>query len=169
VGLFAYLFKWLHLLSVIGALGGIFTAWLVLAPALRSGEEAESETAAAVWRRFGIAQGVLWLVILVTGFYNYFTIGPTATGSYHMVAGMKIALALLMFLLAMTAAHPMPGMEGVKRVRASLYLALAVLGILVVGLSVNLNMGRLSGKYLKPPAAAAPAGVPPPVGGAPAP
>src|SRR5689334_8066740 len=99
-----FLNKWLHLLSVTAVFGGIVVAVLVLVPALRpsahnaQGSPAdadqagagESAEARAVWRRFGMVQGILWFVVLATGFYNYYLVSPNVNGHYHMFLGMKM-------------------------------------------------------------------------------
>jgi Predicted integral membrane protein len=140
--------KWLHLLSIIGMLGGTAMAWLVLHPALK--ERADDPDAQAIWRRYGMLQGILWVIVLITGFYNYYIVTPTVTGSYHMFLGMKIMLAILMFVLAMLAAHPAPGLEKLTRNKGPWLAVILVMGIAAVGISAHLNMGRVSGKFKKP-------------------
>lgn len=141
----AFFNKWLHLLSVIGTLGGIAFAWLTLVPALRGSDEAASDTARNLWRRFGISLGVLWLLVLFTGFFNYYIVAPSVIGRYHMFAGMKMGFAILMFLLSMALTHPAPMLANLRRNRGPLLLALIALGVVVVGISAKLNMGRMDG------------------------
>ena len=155
----SFLNKWLHLLSVIGMLGGVAFAWLVLVPALQSGGE-ETEMEKTLWRRFGISLAVFWLIVLLTGFYNYYLISTSTTlivtGTYHMYVGMKMVLAILMFLLSLGLAHPLPALERMRRHRASWLLVILALGIVVVGISARLNIGRVNRSLVKPetPAAA---------------
>lgn len=147
--------KWLHLLSIIGVLGGIMFAWLVLRSdsGATTSDEAD-EGARQRWKRWGIAQAVLWVVVLITGFANYMFVSPNVIGRYHMFVGMKIALALLMFVLALVLAHPMPGMAKLVRNKGNWLTVLIVLGVLVVGISTFLNIGRVKRTLTKPPAAA---------------
>jgi hypothetical protein len=143
-----FLNKWLHLLSMIGMLGGTAVAWFVLNPALRDkGDDADAK---AIWRSYGILQGVLWLIVLVTGFFNYYFVMPTVVGTYHMLLGMKIMLALLMFVLAMLAAHPAPGLEKWTRIKGPWLLVILIMGIIAVGISAHLNINRVNGKLIKP-------------------
>lgn len=146
-----FLNKWLHLMSISGVLGGIIFAWIVLMP-IRKAEGEEGETAALLWRRFGIALGALWAVALLTGFYNFYLVTPQVNGSYQMLLGMKMSLAIIMFLISLAIAHPMPAVARFFRDRRAWLLALLTLGAVVIGLSAHLNLSRLSGKGLKAPA-----------------
>jgi uncharacterized membrane protein len=143
--------KWLHLLSIIGALGGIMFAWIVLRPGSGDAVAEESDEGAKLrWKRWGIAQAVLWVVVLVTGFANYVFVSPNVIGRYHMFAGMKMALALLMFVLVVVIGHPMPAMAKLVRSRAKWLTVLMVLGVIVVGISTYLNIGRVKRTLTRP-------------------
>ena len=147
--LLVFLNKWLHLLSVIGTLGGILFARIVLADGQVKGGTNWSAALAPLWRRFGIALGVLWAIVLLTGTYNYIIVSPKVVGSYHMLAGMKIMLAVLMFLVSMLLVHP-GGAGGKLQANRGPWLAvLLVMGVAVVGISAHLNLSRISGKSLK--------------------
>jgi uncharacterized membrane protein len=142
--------KWLHLLSIIGVLGGIMFAWMVL----RTDSADDSDEGAKLrWKRWGIAQAVLWVVVLATGFANYAFIAPNVIGRYHMFVGMKMALAILMFVLALALAHPMPALAKLVRNRSTWLATLIVLGVIVVGISTYLNIGRVKRTLTKPAAA----------------
>lgn len=157
MGTVAYFNKWLHLLSVIGAFGGIMFAWLVLARGARQTEDAENETMTRLWRAFGISQGIFWTVVLLTGFVNYYIVSASANKTYHALLGGKIALALVMFGLATALSHPAPAFEMLRKARAAWLVALLCLGIVIVGISAHLNMSRISGKGLeRPPGMAVP-------------
>jgi hypothetical protein len=143
-----FLVKWLHLLSMIGMLGGTAVAWFVLHPALK--DRAEDPDARGIWRKYGILQGILWLIVLITGFLNYYFLMPTVVGTYHMLLGMKIMLALLMFVLAMLAAHPAPGLEKWTRNKGPFLAVILLMGVVAVGISAHLNINRVNGKLIKP-------------------
>lgn len=151
-----FLSKWLHLLSITGMLGSLLFSWLVLLPVMRRHAIEEDEPSRAMWRAYGITLGVLWMVILLTGFYNLFVISASVNKVYHTVLGAKIALALLMFGLSMALFHPAPAFAHFRRNRPQWMLTLVVLGAIVVGLSAHLNLSRLSGAALERPAAANP-------------
>ena len=149
--LVTFINKWLHLFSIVGVLGGTAFALLVMAPALR--EEAEdSPLAKGMWRRFGISLAVLWVIVLLTGFINFFMVTPKVNAGYQAIVGIKMMLALLMFVLSMLLAHPTPAMKRFMQNRSTWLLTLTVIGIAILGLSAHLNISRINGTGLKIPA-----------------
>lgn len=152
--------KWLHLMSMIGVLGGIIFAWLSLRKAAKSDDPAAGEFLRPILRTFGISLGVFWIVALLTGFYNYFIVMGSVTGAYHMYAGIKMMLAILMFLISLYMAHPGSGDVPSLKKRFNWLIALIVLGVMIVGISAHLNLSRISGAYIKQPAEALAAPVP---------
>ena len=152
----SFLSKWLHLLSIIGVLGGVMVAYLVLVPALRNGGSEETDTVKAVWKGFGRLVVLLWLVILITGFYNLFTVWPHTTKPYHRFLETKILLTLIMLGISGLLFHPAPRFARFRQNRPTWLLALLILGILAVGLSAHLNLGRVDGTYIKPAASSTP-------------
>jgi hypothetical protein len=154
--LLPFLNKWIHLASMAGVFGGILFAWLVLIPSEADARGAGNENAVrAMWKRFGMPFGVLWLLALVTGFINYGIVSGTVVGRYHMFLGMKMMLAILMFIASMLLAHPMPALERFTSERRPILLGLLTFGVIVLGISGFLNMSRVNGSLLKKPAAAA--------------
>ena len=137
--------KWMHLLSIIGVLGGIMFAWIVM----RSTDGGDGSAVGLAnetrvqWKRWGIAQAVFWVVALATGFANYAFVSTSVAGRYHMFIGMKMTLGILMFLIALAVAHPLPGISKYVRKKSGWLLALIVLGVVIVGLSAHLNMKRV--------------------------
>jgi cytochrome b561 len=127
---------------MIGTLGGLLFARIVLAPS--SPTEAD-EQLAPQWKRFGMSVGALWLVVLITGFINYGFVLTKVSGQYHMLAGIKMLLSLAMFALTLFMAH---GAKNVRR-RGAVLSILVAAGILVVGISAQLNMSRVNGSGLK--------------------
>jgi putative copper export protein len=85
--------------------GGLFYLRMIVAPRLRASDAGASNDPWFAGRRGAWAMwvGIATLVLLATGFFNYFRIKnthePLAT-SYHMIAGIKILLALVVFVLA---------------------------------------------------------------------
>lgn len=150
----AFFNKWLHLLCIIGMLGGTAFAWFVLYPAFK--DHPDTPDAKAIWRKYGIMQGALWVIILLTGFFNQHIVTPGVTGKYQMFLGMKITLAILMFILAMIAAHPAPGLEKWTKNKGPWLAVILLMGIVAVGISAHLNMGRVSGEFKKPASEATP-------------
>lgn len=146
----AFFNKWLHLLSIIGTLGGIFFALIVLAP--EKTEPGDDGRTRALWKRFGIAFGALWLIVLATGFYNLVLVSPKVNSEYQKILGMKMGLALLMFFLSLLIAHPIPALARFfqnNRTRKTWLGLLLVMGIVIVGISAHLNISRVNGTGLK--------------------
>jgi putative copper export protein len=144
----AFVNKWLHLGSMVGMLGGLAFGLLVLAPGLRA--NADEELAKSLWKRFGITVGILWIVVLATGFLNMYLVTPSVNGKYQMFLGMKMALAIVMFVGTMLLAHPAPGLSKLTSNRGSWLSILVILGAVVLGLSAFLNISRINGTGLKP-------------------
>jgi predicted MFS family arabinose efflux permease len=163
--LVAFLNKWIHLLSVITVLGGTAVMCLSVLPVLQADGSEEGDAARRIWRGFGILMGIAWLLVLGTGFFNLFLVSANVNKGYHMVVGMKMALALLMFGLAMIISHPLPALSGIQRNRTPILMVIIALGVVIVGMSANLNLSRISGKGLD---AAKPQAPPPAVTSPPA-
>ena len=143
-----FLNKWLHLLSICAVMGGTFFAWLILSHATSNDTEAESQFMKPLWSRFGISLAIFWVLALGTGFLNVWFVSPHVNGMYQLVLGMKIMLALLMFILTLALSHPLPAFKGIKQKRASWWAGLTLLGMAVVGISAHLNITRINGKGL---------------------
>jgi len=152
VDVLKFVSKWLHLLSIISVFGSLIFAWLVMVPVMRKHAIEEEEPSRAIWKTLGISLGILWLVILLTGFFNVYVVSASVGKAYHTFLGAKIALALLMLGLSMAMFHPAPAFAQFRRNRPQWLLALVVLGAIVVGLSAHLNLSRLSGAALERPA-----------------
>jgi putative copper export protein len=151
--LITFVNKWLHLLSIIATTGGVLTMLFVVIPALGPETEEPSDRAKAIFRRYGIVSGFLWLVVIITGFVNFFIVSPHASKGYHMYLGMKTVLALFMFGVAMYMGHPSKK-PGAGRNRTQLLTILAILTVIVVGLSACLNISRINGSGIDKPAVA---------------
>ncbi|HXG23066.1 MAG TPA: hypothetical protein VNJ09_00820 [Chthonomonadales bacterium] len=141
----AFVNKWIHLLSVIGAIGAIAFARLALVPALQGQAEEQDSISKALLRRFGILLAIYWLLILLTGFINLFLVWPQTTQAYHRILEGKVLLAFIMFVLSMFLVHPSPAYARFRQKRATWLIVLLVLGIVVVGLSAHLNIARVTG------------------------
>lgn len=146
-----FLFKWLHLVSVIGVLGTAICLRFVISPAL---QEADSEVGKRLFRYAGRISGILWGVILLTGLFNLFQISAEVNKGYHMAIGVKITLALFMLGVTTVLSHPSPRFAALQENRSTLLSAVLILGVLIVGLSAHLNISRITGTGLDKPVAA---------------
>ncbi len=141
--------KWVHLVSIITALGLTLFQYLVLLPVLRRVQGVPEELVKTLQRRAGMVIGIAWVLIWVTGIYNLVVIVPTVKPNYHMVLGAKILLVLVLFFISTALSHPSLAFEGIQRNRARWVALAAWLGIVIVVLSVSMNMMRLKGTALK--------------------
>ena len=92
----------LHVLGSIVLLGGIFYLLAVVAPrAATSGKNADAWFAGnrAAWAKW---VGIATTVLLITGLFNFYMIVTTnqIATSYHMLGGLKILVALVLFFFA---------------------------------------------------------------------
>lgn len=95
--------RWLHVGTAIVLLGGTAYIRFVLLPAAKElPEEAHQQLRELTrnrWKKF-VHAGIL--LLLLTGFYNYFRAEPADLfrKQYHMLVGMKILIALVLFFVA---------------------------------------------------------------------
>lgn len=141
--------KWVHVLSIVTAVGFTLFQYLVLQPVLRRTQGASEELVQALQRRAGILLGVAWVLIWVTGIYNIVVVIPTVKPNYHMVLGAKLLLVLVLFFISTALSHPSLAFEGIRRNRSRWVAFAAWLGIVIVVLSATMNMMRLKGVALK--------------------
>jgi len=154
------LFRWMHILAAITAVGGTIFMRLALVPAVRvlSDEEHAKlrEALRSKWARW-VHLSIAFL--LLSGFYNYLVINAAKNDFpkfYHPVAGTKILLALAIFFIA---SMLMGRSEAAQRFRQkapfwlSVNMTLAVIVVLMSGL-LKTSHGR---KPAEPAAALQPA------------
>ncbi|MBI2827163.1 MAG: hypothetical protein HYX69_21030 [Planctomycetia bacterium] len=101
--LLALLFRWMHILASITAVGGSIFMWAAVLPAAASLSDAERTVLAdgirSRWAKW-VAGAILFL--LVSGLYSFFTLNAQSKlpPAYHMLFGIKFVLALGVFALA---------------------------------------------------------------------
>lgn len=99
------LFRWLHILAAIVAVGGTFFLRFVLLPSAQDALSAEQHAAlrAGLIRRWKIVVMVCITALLVSGVYNFvFTALPKGRvhPAYHPLFGVKFLAALGVFFIA---------------------------------------------------------------------
>lgn len=150
-------FRWLHILAAITAVGGSIFARFVVFPALDPLPADERSKLHAVMRGYWgkiVAAAIGFL--LVSGLYNFMiTVSQFRVPSwYHMVFGVKFLLAMAIFAIASLLVGRSPAAEALRK-NARLWLNLNIaLAVLVVCLS---GLLRTAVKTPKEPIAAAPA------------
>lgn len=160
-------FRWMHVLAAIVAVGGIIFQRFMVLPALDELPEAEQARVAdvirgrwAMWVRAAIA------FLLISGLYNFLFVAHRRyelPPLYHALFGIKFLLALVIFTLASF----LTGRSGVAQrfvAAARFWLTVnLVLAVAVVGISGVLRGLPRQPKTVEPAAAVSPDG-PAPVG-----
>jgi uncharacterized membrane protein len=149
----------LHILGAIILVGGLFYQRFVVAPSAA----AENRTDVDSWfggRRAAWAKwvGIAALLLIVTGLFNYFEITKAyeLASSYHMIAGIKILVALVFIFLASLLAGRSPLAEQLRE-RMTYWITVCLLvGILVVILGSVLRSWPHTPKSLAGPELVAP-------------
>jgi uncharacterized membrane protein len=144
----------LHILGAIILVGGLFYLWAVVTPsvppdAARADEQFGGRRAAwAMW------VGIASLLLLVPGLWNYWQMiqmHEKLAGSYHMIAGIKILLGLVLFFVAALVAGRSPAAQSLRRkLRFWLTLCL-IIGILTAALGSVLRTFPRTPKLDAPP------------------
>ncbi len=134
----------LHILFAMLLLGGaMFTRFALLPAAAELPEDIHTslkERIANRWRKF-VMLGIA--VLLATGFYNYLKVtNPLHAGDkiYGMLMGMKILLALVMFVLASGLAGRSKMFAFMRKDAATWLLVLILLGSVVTGMASFLKI-----------------------------
>lgn len=147
----AIVVRWVHLLSVVVAVGGMIFMRFVLMPSAQAvlTPEVRTElhaTLVARWKRFVHVSIVL---LIITGSFNfYITIQDGVEAiPYHPIFGVKLILAFGVFFLASALSGSSPGFAAIRKnsKKWSLVLiALAVLAIMLSGVLKAVHVASLT-------------------------
>jgi len=140
-----------HILAAVTLGGGIFYLCGVQLPAFGEADTPDEQLRQALRRRWARLVMLTTVVLLLSGFYNYFVvIGAARAGTvelapfYHPLIGTKIILAMVVFFLAAILSGRSPAAE---RFQANMKLwmnVLVVAVLLVIGLASVLKVaGRV--------------------------
>ena len=128
----------IHVGTVITLIGGsAFTLFVLMPSAKQLTEEAHDQLAAAVksrWKRF-VHIGVL--LILISGFYNYFQAIPNHNGDglYHALIGTKILLAFVVFFIAAALVGKSPKLEPIRQNKKKWLTILLLIATTIIAIS----------------------------------
>ncbi len=135
----AVVFRWMHILAAITAVGGTIFMRLALLPASEGlTEDARRSLHDSVRARWVIPLNASILFLLVSGFYNFFMMvrDYTVPGSYHALFGIKFLLAMAIFFIASMLVGRSAASERFRQNRRrwlSLNVALAVVLVCISG------------------------------------
>jgi uncharacterized membrane protein len=132
--------RWVHILAAVIAIGGLFNMRFVLMPAVREAlsDEEHQRLRKSVMSRWSRIVNIAIGVLLLTGFYNFFTIGlEKSQGApiYSMLFGIKFLLALAVFFISSALVGKAKVFDGM-RAKAGMWMTINVmLAFLVILLS----------------------------------
>ena len=139
-----FLSRTAHVLTAIILLGGSIFIRFVMMPAAAKLPDAEHNEfrgrIMGTWR-FVVSAGIALLI--VTGFYNYLVVALPAhkgDGPYHMLMGIKMLLALVVFFLASALTGRSKALEFIRRENRRWLLILVLLAIAVVVIASYLKV-----------------------------
>ena len=138
-------FQWLHVLAAVLAIGGVFFMRFILCPSLKSlpPEQAnvQPQVLQTVMRRFKMVIHASVAVLILTGVYRIIQILPLIKDwkSYHMLLGIKILFALVLFTIAIGLTLPGAQPNYFQRNRDKWLFINFILGALVILLSATLR------------------------------
>ncbi|HVU89189.1 MAG TPA: hypothetical protein VHD36_17825 [Pirellulales bacterium] len=156
------LFRWMHILPAIIAVGATVFMRVALVPALGELPDAERqrfhEAIRARWSKW--VMGCITF-LLISGFYNFFTLNAKYQFPklYHPLFGIKVLLALAIFAIASILAGRSSTAQRVRKnpkPLLNLNIALAVLLVCISGVMRNITMNSPLKASTTPAAAAAP-------------
>jgi uncharacterized membrane protein len=139
--------RWLHVGTAIVLLGGAAFQRFALLPAAQSlPDDAHQNLRAEVvrrWKRF-VTIGIL--ILLGTGFYNWFQTSkaPGFKSTYEMLIGIKFLLALGVFFIASVLVGRSPKFESWRKNAGSTLGVLLMLGFVIVLISGYIKVAHQS-------------------------
>ena len=144
----------LHILSASSSLGGLFYLRMIVAPRLRASDTGAGAGAdpwfagrRAAWAKW---VGIATLALLATGLFNYIQMikmHEKLATSYHMIAGIKMLLALVVFALA----APVSGRSALaERFRENMKFWLSVCLLTAIAVVILGSVLRSYPRELKP-------------------
>jgi uncharacterized membrane protein len=134
--------QWIHVSAAVVGVGGIAFLVAILFPAMRRVEPGQREVVLRdVLTRFRWATWSVILLLIVSGIYNMSLVWEAPWGIYWKMLTVKIALALVVFLIALCLTVPLKTLNWF-RVRQEKWLAIALgLAMVVILISAYLRRG----------------------------
>lgn len=147
--------RWIHLVSIIVAIGGTAFIGIVFLPAVQrvvSGETL-ANLRESVRSRWMMVVHVCLVLILISGGYNFYVNGILAKpgGKYHMIFGIKLLLVFVLFFLAIALTGRSEALAAIRAKSNRWIKVVLLLAAIIVALSVMLGYTA----RLFPPEAAA--------------
>ncbi len=143
IPLFDLVLRWVHILAAVIAVGGVFFMRVVLMPAARSLPDEAPDTfrqkLLARWRP--VIHSCMGLLLL-SGLVRIFTVVPLHKSqiAYHAALGIKVMLALIMFVIGAALVGRNPAFDEMRKSSAKWLLLSLALAVVVVCLGGFLGL-----------------------------
>lgn len=144
--------RWLHIVGAIVAVGGAVFMRFALMPAAKSlPDDVHQTLRAGVLKRFSRLFLIALAVLVITGFANYamyqMKLHEGRGGGYHMIMGIKILLAFVVFFIGSALTGRAEAFEPIRR-KAPLWLlvniVLALAVVALAGIARQLSLAALA-------------------------
>jgi uncharacterized membrane protein len=131
--------KYVHILAVVIAIGGMHYVMTVLMPVARKmGPPAGPQVLAAASKKFHVLVWVSIVLLLLSGLHLTFAKGWLKTDRSALLMG-KIGLALVIFAIALGQSLPIPALANFQKMRPLFLRVNLVLALVVIFLGVWLT------------------------------
>lgn len=147
----AIVVRWVHLLSVVVAIGGTIFMRFVLMPSAQEALTPDVRTAlhAKLITRWKRVVHICIALLIITGSFNFYvTFGDGVKAlPYHPIFGVKLILAFSVFFLASALSGSSPGFAGIRensKKWSAVLIALAVLAIMLSGVLKAIHVAALT-------------------------
>jgi len=119
-----------HILGAIALFGGaIFTRFALIPAAKDLPEEAHASFKERLFKKWRMLVGMFIGLLILTGFYNFIAVAipeHKGDGHYHMLMGIKILIAFVIFFIASVLPGRAKAFEGMRK-NASKWLMITIL------------------------------------------
>jgi uncharacterized membrane protein len=133
--------RWIHIGTAIVIVGGTVFLRFVLLPVAEGLPQAEHDQLRSGvmgrWKKF-VMVGIA--LFLLSGFYNYLVVSVPKHKTYHMLMGIKITLAFVVFFLASVLVGRSPRFEPMRQARKKWLLVVLTLAAVIIGISGYLKI-----------------------------
>jgi uncharacterized membrane protein len=138
---FNLIMRWLHIFSVITAVGASVFMRLVLIPSLTGlPDEASALLLKNMSRRLRIVIHSAIAGIIISGLYNTHVLWKTSIAPYGIVYAVKISLALIIFVVAILLTSSSPKRAAFQANRKKWLAVNVILAVIIVALSSYLRV-----------------------------
>lgn len=135
-------FQWIHLSAAVVGVGGIGFLLLVLLPSARVlTPEQRDLLLQAVGGKFRWVSWTVILLLIISGLYNMSLVWEAPWGRYWQMLTVKIALAVVVFLMVFGLTLPFKFLEPIRARRKQWLTAAFAVALVVILISAYLRRG----------------------------